>query len=260
MSGLRQRFGIAPDAEITTEANPESVDLTRLQALRRSGVNRLSIGVQSFDDADLRFLGRIHNAARAEEAYPASREAAFDSVSIDLIFGLPGQMLEQWRPSLERAIALAPDHLSLYALTVEEGTPLHSRIERGECPELDADAQADIYAWSSDRLAQAGYEHYEISNWAKPGHRCRHNMTYWKCRPYLGLGAGAHSYVNGYRLANEKTPQKYIELVSKLDGPRPRIPSLPQVESSEEPDPERELSDAIILGLAADGGSLTRPA
>jgi len=250
LDGLRQRFDIATGAEVTMEANPESVDAGRLHTLRRMGVNRLSLGVQSFDDAELRFLGRIHDAERAEEAYRAARSAGFASVSIDLIFGLPGQMVAQWRRSLEKAVALGPDHLSLYALTLEEDTPLARRVAAGECAEPDPDVQAEMYTLSSERLAQASCEQYEISNWAKPGHRCRHNLTYWHSEPYLGLGAGAHSYQNGYRLANERAPERYIELVAAGRGARPWDPTrLPHVESFERPDAEREMSDAVILGL-----------
>jgi oxygen-independent coproporphyrinogen-3 oxidase len=250
IDGLRQRFNISPNAEVTSEANPESADPAYLVALRRQGVNRLSLGVQSFDDTELRFLDRIHDAMRAEAAYCAARDAGFDNVSIDLIFGLPGRTLAQWRPTLEKAIALSPDHFSLYALTLEEDTPLARRIRRGECPEPDPDTQAEIYIWSSGRLAAAGYEQYEISNWAKPGHRCCHNLTYWHSEPYLGLGAGAHSYVDGYRLANERLPARHIDLVRDRDEALPLEPEkLPQVDSFEPPDAGRELSDAIILGL-----------
>jgi oxygen-independent coproporphyrinogen III oxidase len=255
LDGLRERFGVAEDAEITMEANPESADTAKLTSLRRAGVNRLSIGVQSFGDEELRFLGRIHNAAKAREAYHSARVAGFDNVSLDLIFGLPDQTMERWRGSLEKAIALGPDHLSLYALTVEEDTPLGRRIEAGECPAPDPDVQAEMYTWSSQRLAATGYEQYEISNWAKPGRRSRHNMTYWETRPYLGLGAGAHSYVDGRRWANERQPRDYIRL---LDGSERTQPPR-WLESSEEPDAAREMSDAIILGLRlTEGLSLDR--
>ena len=250
VDGLRQRFDIAGNAEVTIEANPESVDAADLVALSRLGVNRLSLGVQSLDDAELRFLGRIHDAERAEDAYRAARSAGFASVTIDLIFGLPGQTTAQWRRSLEKAVALGPDHLSLYALTLEEDTPLARRVVDGDCPEPDPDLQAEMYTWSSERLARASYEQYEISNWAKPGHRCRHNLTYWHSEPYLGLGAGAHSYLNGYRLANERAPERYIELVDAGGDARPWDPATAShVESVEQPDAEREMSDAVILGL-----------
>ena len=169
MTGLRGSFTFAADAEVSLEANPESVDLPKLRGLRELGFNRLSIGVQSFDDRELRFLGRVHDAATAEAAYAAARQAGFENVSLDLIFGLPGQRPAQWRRSLEKALSLEPDHLSLYALTVEEETPLAKRIAAGESRAPDEDAQAEMYAWSEEALARAGYEHYEISNWARPG-------------------------------------------------------------------------------------------
>ena len=260
LDGLRRLFVIAPDAEITTEANPESVDTDRLRALRRLGVNRLSLGIQSFDDGELRLLGRIHDAATAETAYRAARAAGFADVSLDLIFGLPGQTVAQWRRSLESALALEPDHLSLYALTLEDSTPLSRRVSAGKCPEPDADVQADMYAWSGDRLAAAGYEHYEISNWAQPNHRCRHNLVYWRAEPYLGLGAGAHSYLAGCRFAGERTPRRYIALVDRLAAAAPAgdpltdPTRLPQVTTAERLDTATEMADAIIVGLRLTDG------
>jgi len=256
---LRRVFAIAGDAEITFEANPESASPDHLRALRRIGVNRLSLGVQSFDDGELRLLRRIHDAATAEEAFRAARKAGFDAVSLDPIFGLPGQTLAAWQRSLERAVELAPEHLSLYALTLEDGTPLARRVARGECAEPDADAQADMYTWSSDRLASAGYEQYEISNWARPGRRCRHNLTYWRCEPYLGLGAGAHSYLGDWRFANVKSPRRYIAAVDRLDvaqaADSPGAPAkLPQVASAERLGAATALADAMIMGLRLNDG------
>ena len=248
MKGLRQRFDVASDPEVSMEANPESIDLAHLQVLRALGVNRISLGVQSFDDVELRFLGRIHDAAGAEEACAAARKAGFDNVSIDLIFGLSGQSLARWQATLAKALALSPDHLSLYALTIEEDTPLARRLAKAECAEPDPDLQADMYVWSSERLAASGYEQYEISNWARPERRCRHNLTYWRCEPYLGLGAGAHSYLGGYRFANQRKPKKYIDAIPAHPGAL-RAPMPPWIESSEEPDEAKELSDAVILGL-----------
>ena len=248
IDGLRERFNIATDAEITIETNPESAAPDHLAALRRLGINRLSLGVQSFDDADLHFLGRIHDAAQAETAYRAARDGAFESVNIDLIFGLPAQTLPQWQASLEKALTLSPNHLSLYSLTIEDGTPLVRSIGAGRCAEPDPDVQADMYSWSSQRLTAAGYDHYEISNWARPGHECKHNLTYWHCAPYLGLGAGAHSYLDGYRLANRRRPDKYIKLVSACSQAWPGA-KMAHVEAIEEPNSERELSDAVIMGL-----------
>jgi oxygen-independent coproporphyrinogen-3 oxidase len=249
MWGLTAHFQITPDAEISLEGNPESVDAAYLGELRRLGFNRLSLGVQSFDDEKLRFLGRIHTAARAQEAYQEARKAGFDNVNLDLVFGLPGQSSEGWRRTLERALALRPEHLSLYALTVEEGTPLAALVEQGKALPPDDDAQAEMYLWSEDRMARAGYEHYEISNWALPGRRCRHNLTYWENRPYLGLGAGAHSCLPGLRSANKLSPEEYVRSLTgaRLAPSAPR--EMPQVESVEEIDADTDAADTVILGL-----------
>jgi oxygen-independent coproporphyrinogen-3 oxidase len=264
IEGLRQRFAVAPEAEVSLEANPESIDYDYLRGLLTLGVNRLSLGVQSFDDEELRFLGRIHTAAEAAAAYAAARQARFANVNLDLIFGLPQQRPERWRRSLERALRLAPEHLSLYALTVEEGTPLAQAISEERTQEPDGDAQAAMYTESEELLEAAGYQHYEISNWARPGRRCRHNLTYWETRPYLGLGAGAHSYLGGCRFANAPLPQDYIDLV-RASGPAEEgaggldLSKMPQVTSLERQDEQTEISDTVILGLRlVEGVSLQR--
>jgi len=242
------------EAEVSLEANPESVDLDYLRGLRSLGFNRLSLGVQSFDEEELRFLGRIHTAAEAAAAYDAARQAGFADVGLDLIFGLPEQRPSRWRRSLERALRLGPEHLSLYALTVAEGTPLARAMSEGKAEEPDEDAQAAMYTESEERLEAAGYEHFEISNWARPGHRCRHNLTYWETRPYLGLGAGAHSYLGGCRFANTPLPKEYIELVRASGPPEERaggldLSRMPQVTSLERLDAQTEMADTVILGL-----------
>jgi oxygen-independent coproporphyrinogen-3 oxidase len=252
MSALREAFDIAPDAEISLESNPGSLDEEYLSGLRDLGVNRLSIGVQSFHDDELRALDRIHSAEDAKAAFRAARSAGFDDVNVDLIFGLPEQPMERWQESAEQALALAPEHLSLYALTVEEGTPLARDVARGRTPAPDPDMQADQYEWTQERLSRAGYEHYEISNWSRPGRRCRHNLTYWRCGEYLGLGAGAHSYFDGVRFATAKLPQQYLSLVEESwraaqsgDGKTP----MRHVVSGETVTPELAVSDALVLGL-----------
>jgi oxygen-independent coproporphyrinogen-3 oxidase len=252
MDGLREAFAVAPDAEVTVEANPGSLDEDYLRGLRELGVNRLSIGVQSFHDDELRALDRIHSAADAKDAFRAARAAGFDNVNLDLIYGLPEHPIERWRESAEQALALDPEHLSLYALTVEEGTPLARDVARGRTPAPDPDLQAEQYEWTQDRLARAGYEHYEISNWARPGRRCRHNLTYWRCGEYLGLGAGAHSYLDGVRFAAAALPQQYLSLVDEswraaqaVDDDTP----MRQVVSGETITPELAMSDTLVLGL-----------
>jgi oxygen-independent coproporphyrinogen-3 oxidase len=255
LDGLRETFSIAPDAEISLEANPGSLGVDYLRGLRSIGFNRLSIGVQSFDDEELVSLDRIHTADDARAAYAAAREAAFDNVNLDLIYGLPEQPLSSWRRNLDEAIALRPDHLSLYALTVEEGTPLARDIARGRVTPPDPDLQADCYEWTMDRMATAGYEQYEISNWALPGKRCRHNLVYWQNREYLGLGAGAHSFLNGVRFSTVLLPNRYVELVDEsaaamADGRG----AMKHVIGAEQITEMLSIADTLILGLRLNDG------
>ncbi|MCI0776799.1 MAG: radical SAM family heme chaperone HemW, partial [Chloroflexi bacterium] len=241
----------SPEAEISLEANPGSLDEAYLRGLLELGFNRLSIGVQSFHDDELQALDRTHSAAEAGEAFQAARSAGFRNVSIDLMFGLPEQQMASWQESVETALALEPDHISLYALTVEEGTPLARDVARGRTTAPSPDAQADQYEWTEERLAKAGYEHYEISNWAKPGYRCEHNLTYWRCREYLGLGAGAHSYLDGVRFAVAALPTTYLELVDESwqDLQSGGEMKMRQVVSGEPITPELAMADTLILGL-----------
>ena len=255
LDGLRATFAFAPDAEVSLEANPGSLSEEYLRGLRGAGFNRLSIGVQSFDDEELVVLDRVHTAAQARDAFAAARAAGFDNVNLDLIYGLPEQPLAAWQRSLEQALALAPEHLSLYALTVEEGTPLARDIARGRVTSPDPDAQAEQYEWTQDRLARAGYEHYEISNWARPGRRCAHNLLYWRNREYLGLGAGAHSYLDGVRFSTVLLPQRYQELVDEsLAGIEDGRGVMRQVAGAEQITPDLAMADELILGLRLDEG------
>ncbi|MEX2247540.1 MAG: radical SAM family heme chaperone HemW [Dehalococcoidia bacterium] len=250
LRGLRDSFAVDAAAEVSLEANPGSVTKEYLRGLRDIGFNRISIGVQSFDDDELRALDRIHTADDARRAYASAREAGFENVNLDLIYGLPEQALSSWQRNLEQAVELAPDHLSLYALTVEEGTPLARDVARGRTPAPDGDAQAEQYEWTQERMVRAGYEHYEISNWAKPERQCRHNLTYWQNREYLGLGAGAHSFVDGVRFSNVLLPNRYVELVDEsLAASRDGKRTLRHVAGVEKMTPELSMSDTMILGL-----------
>ena len=215
LAGMRGAFEIAVDAEVALEANPGSITTEYLRGLRDIGFNRLSIGIQSFDDEELVVLDRIHTGEDARAAFASARAAGFDNVNLDLIYGLSEQPLSAWQGNLEEALALGPEHLSLYALTVEDGTPLARDVERGRVQAPDPDMQAEHYEWTQERLTRAGYEHYEISNWARPGHRCKHNLVYWENREYLGLGAGAHSFLNGVRFSTVLLPNRYAELVDE---------------------------------------------
>ncbi len=241
LAGARRAFAVAPDAEVSVEANPGTVGVETLAGLRELGVNRLSLGVQSFDDAELRLLGRIHTATEAVAAVAAARQAGFDNLNLDLIYGLPDQRPDAWASSLERALALQPEHLSLYALSVEEGTPLAASIAGGRLPAPDPDRAAEMYELAEEILADAGYVHYEISNWARTAaHRCRHNLTYWRNEPYLGIGAGAHSWAAGRRWANVARPAEYVARV--VAGARP-------IDSEEEIDLPLEMGETMIMGL-----------
>ena len=206
---LRKRCPVARDAEITLEANPDSAcDVKALRALRRAGFNRISLGVQSADDGLLRAIGRIHTFAQVQEAVAAVRKAGFKNLSMDLIYGLPGQTQERWMESLAAAVALNPEHLSCYGLKVEEGTPLFAVKDTAGLP--GDEEQADMYLQTVEFLKQYGYEQYEISNFAKPGYASRHNLKYWRLQEYAGFGPGAHSDFGGVRYAYEKDLEAYI--------------------------------------------------
>ena len=257
---VREAFAVRDDAEFTLEVNPGDCDFGRLSDYAGAGVSRLSIGVQSFDDALLRTLGRRHDSAEAEQAILRAREAGFASVNLDLIFGLPGQSLDQWRASLERALAYGPEHLSLYGLTLEPGTPMEAWVRQGRMPEPDPDLAAEMYELAEDMLAQSGFRHYEISNWALPGHECSHNRAYWRMEPYLGVGAGAHSFLPGQRFSNAGSPEDYVDRLLPLRAPGSAAEPVTAmseagaVESVEETTPELLMADTMMMGLRLDSG------
>lgn len=212
LDAIRSAAGeIADDIEVTIEANPGTTTAAAMTDLRRAGVNRMSLGAQSFDAAELTFLDRIHSPEAIGASLQLARDAGFENISLDLIYGLPEQPVETWMRSLEAALALEPEHLSVYALTVEEGTPLDRRVSAGSVTPKGDDDVAAMYDFATGRLAQTSFDQYEISNWALPGFESRHNRVYWTDGDYLGLGAGAHGYLNGERYENEAHPRKYIQ-------------------------------------------------
>jgi putative oxygen-independent coproporphyrinogen III oxidase len=271
MVAMREAFDLAPGAEVSFEANPGTVDRNYLRGLLAAGVNRISFGVQSFHDDELAALDRIHSAEEAKQAYRWAREAGFERVNLDLIYGLTEQPMEHWQASLDKAIALGPEHLSLYALTVEEGTKLAHDIERGRVPGPDGDMQAAMYEWSCERLMVAGYRQYEISNWCRPAEECRHNLVYWRNGEWLGMGPGAHSHLrsektgtrsHGFRFADVYSPKQYIERINEagvrttarqIDLPA-ILESMGQVAFVEEQTAEMEMADTAILGLRLNEG------
>lgn len=214
LRAVRRRFEVAGGAEVTMEANPDSLDRKTAIRLRRAGVNRISLGMQSAHDEELSALHRAHTYRQAREAVEAVRAAKIKNLTLDLMYGLPGQDMAGWQDSVEKALALKPEHLSCYGLKVEEGTPLCARVRRGEGLPGD-DLQADMYLWMVARLSAAGYQQYEISNFARPGFQSRHNLKYWLTRPYLGFGPGAHSDFGGRRFSFLRSLDGYIDGVLK---------------------------------------------
>jgi oxygen-independent coproporphyrinogen-3 oxidase len=206
---LRARFGVSGHTEISVEINPDLGLCEQLRALRAAGVNRLSVGVQSFEPAELRTLGRRHTAADVATVIARARAAGFTNVNIDLMFGIPGQTEDSFRDSLDRALALGVEHLSTYGLTIEDGTPYARWYEREPGAFFDGDREARLYALAIERTARAGFEHYEISNFARPGFRCAHNENYWRNGNYLGFGVGAASYLNGVRSTHTRELDTY---------------------------------------------------
>lgn len=203
-------LGLLPDAEITLETNPGTADSDKFAAFRHLGCNRLSLGVQAFHDADLQALGRLHSAAEARHAYALARAAGFANVSLDVIFSIPGTSRARWQHTLHTVMALQPEHVSTYSLTIEEGTRFARRYHQGRLQPVSEDDDAWAYAWAMEALHAAGYEHYEASNFARPGWRSRHNWGYWSGAEYLGVGMSAHSFLDGRRFWNTRNLRQYI--------------------------------------------------
>jgi len=221
MDTVRDCFDLLPDAEVSMEGNPGTLTMGNLRTYRKAGVNRLSLGVQSMDDALLASIGRIHTAEQAAEAVRMAREAGFDNLNLDLMYGLPGQTAVQWKETLEQAIALSPDHLSCYSLILEEGTPLFERVNAGTCAPLpDEEAMEEMDALTAQLTRGAGYIQYEVSNYARPDRQCRHNIVYWECLPYLGVGLNAHSDLDGRRFYNPESWEEYLQMAEEEDTAR----------------------------------------
>lgn len=220
LARARRIWPFAPDAEITLEGNPGTLTPQKLAIYRQAGVNRLSMGAQSFDDGLLKSLGRIHTAAQVGEAVRMARDAGFSNINLDLMYALPGQTMAQWRDTLEAALGLGVPHISAYSLIVEEGTPMAARVARGEAVVPDDDAVNALQREAVSRLAAAGLARYEISNYARPGFECRHNLVYWNRGDYLGLGSAAHSLVDGTRFSNPATLDGYLSGARRLDQQR----------------------------------------
>ena len=258
LASIQESFKVDPAAEITIEANPGDLDEAACAGILAQGVNRLSIGVQSLDNDLLNLLGRRHQASEAVQAFEAARQAGFDNVNLDLMYGLPNQSMDQWRQTLDALAELAPEHISLYALTLEEGTPMHRWAEEGKIPEPDPDLAADMYLYARESLASAGYHHYEISNWSLPGRACEHNVVYWENGPYLGVGPGAHSRLGDYRFWTILSPRDYNNKAAAWAdaGVMPvnelvedALQAVPTLEGWEHLSQEITCSETMFLGL-----------
>ena len=258
LESARSSFQLKDGAEITIEANPGDLDLPACQRLISAGVNRLSIGVQSLDNELLSLLGRRHDADQAMAALATARSGGFSNINLDFMYGLPHQTMLQWQDTMQRMVSQHPDHISLYCLTLEEGTPLHRWVETGKLPQADEDLAADMYHYAADLMEQEGYQHYEISNWCLPGFECRHNLCYWLNQPYLGVGPGAHSSLGSYRFWDISSPGTYIASVNDwaTKNPQPAIGlteevlnSVLPVDDQEHIDEDTFLAETMFLGL-----------
>ncbi len=245
LADIGARAEIHADAEISLEANPATAGRAKLAGFLRAGVNRLSVGVQSTADQNLVRLGRRHDSEAAAGFVREARRAGWKNLSCDLIYGLPGQTLREFQTDLARLLSWEPDHVSLYALGLEPGTPLAERVAAADLPRPDDDLAADMYSWGRDRLAAGGYAQYELSNFARPGKACRHNLHYWRGGEYLGLGAAAHSYYRGVRSWNDADPDAYRISLEKGFLP---------VAGRESLDPRSRLGEALIVGLRLTAG------
>ncbi|MBI3243479.1 MAG: radical SAM family heme chaperone HemW [Chloroflexi bacterium] len=267
-AALRDSFSLTGDCEISLEANPDSVDAACLNGLRTLGVNRLSFGAQSAQANELALFGRTHTFEHVAEAMRLARQADFENISLDLIYGAPGQTMASWRDTLQKSIALNPDHFSIYALSLDFGTPLRAWVQRGLLSEPDSDLAADMYEWADEELERAGFEQYEISSWAKAvnsgqlsvnsglptvhcslitDYKCRHNLQYWRNLPYLGLGAGAHGCFDGYRYSNVASPTAYVRRMEE-GAPKP-FPFSPSLAESIPIDARTEMDETMLTGL-----------
>lgn len=242
---IRRSFEVLPEAEVSLEANPGTVTAEGLAVLRQAGFNRISIGVQSFDNDVLRRIGRVHNSRDAFEAVAMARSAGFKNISLDLMYGLPGQSIASWKESLEEAVLIGVSHISAYGLKVEPGTPLAADVESGQAMLPEESDEEAMYDWLVDFLPRKSLQRYEISNFAKTGAESRHNLRYWRYRPYLGFGVAAHSFFGGERRSNSENLDDYLRKMSQGESP---------VDFSERPDMLTQMAEFMFLGLRTTAG------
>ena len=244
LDAVYSHFRVESECEITIEVNPVSATLDKFKAYRNAGINRVSIGVQSFDPGTLSFLGRLHTEDEAESAIKEAGDSGFENINIDLMFGVPGQDLTDWERDLKKTLKLSPKHISFYSLGIEEGTPMRNDLQEGAFEEIDENTDRRMYHLAKEMLADAGFSHYEISNAAIPGYESRHNLKYWSMDPYLGFGVAAHSYFNGRRFSNTSNLTKYLAAAGPSD----------MIDWAHENTQGDEMSEFIFLGLRRTAG------
>ncbi len=250
-AAIRENFPVNADAEWTLEANPNDLHFEYLQGLReKAGFNRISIGMQTTMANELVLFNRRHDNDAVARAVFEARRAGFNNLNLDLIYGFPHQTLETWENTLQQAVVLKPQHLSLYALGVEEGTSMKTWIERGRIPAPDDDLAADMYDLATDFLGKQGFHQYEISNWAQDGFECRHNLQYWWNDPYVGLGPGAHGFASGTRYSVLLSPQRYVKGLLQNDRENQlKFPRTPVTEEAHDLDQDDEIIETLLMGL-----------
>lgn len=236
----RQKLDVKSNAEISIETNPGTLSYEKLIAYKTIGINRLSIGLQAWQNHILKELGRIHTNSEYIENFLEARKAGFSNINTDLIFGLPGQTLKDWNETLDKVIELKPEHLSCYSLKIEEGTEFGRLQEAGKLEEIEDELDREMYYIAIEKLKEAGFGHYEISNFAKPGYECKHNLIYWKAEEYIGFGAGAHSYFQSRRYNNASNPEEYSAALNR---------GIQPLENIQEIDREEQMSEYMLLGL-----------
>ncbi|HEX2908023.1 MAG TPA: radical SAM family heme chaperone HemW [Phototrophicaceae bacterium] len=248
LAAIYRYFEVLPGAEISMEANPDDLDRDYMAAVRAVGINRLSVGMQSANENELALFARRHDNDAVVRAVSAARLGGFTNLNLDLIYGFPHQTLETWENTLQQMLALQPEHISLYALGLEDGTPMRRWVMTGKLPMPDDDLAADMYELATEVLEQAGYAQYEISNWAKTGYACRHNLQYWYNLPYPGLGPGAHGYAGGVRYSTVLGPQKYIQLMAAANDSY-EYPRTPATDQAVVVDIHTEIAETLLMGL-----------
>lgn len=249
LAALAANFTVLPDCEISIETNPNDIHEDYAKGLAEIGINRLSIGMQSANNNELQLFARRHDNDQVAEAFHAARRAGFDNINLDLIYGIPHQTLAGWEWTLEQAVKLQPEHISLYALGLEDGTPMRDWVMAGRLPTPDDDLTADMYDMASDVLAAHGYVQYEISNWAKSGYECVHNLQYWRNLPYIGVGPGAHGYADQVRYSTILSPQQYTKRLLNASDDVFVFPNTPVTDEANLVDGAGEIAETLIMGL-----------